>query len=88
MKKLITIEWIIKDTRKRNPGYRTGFTKLQVRCKTYVDAMNYAIQFAENLPKWEFEKNGIDLENYRNYPECCYYYETKLSKIISIEDVK
>ena len=88
MKKVITIEWIIKDTRQRNPAYRTGISKIQVKCKSYADAINYAIQFADNLPKWEFERNGIDLENYSNYPECRYYYETKLSKIISIEDVE
>ena len=88
MKKLITIEWNIKDTRQRNPSYRTGISKIQVKCKSYVDAMNYAIQFAENLPKWEFERNGINLEEYTNYPECRYYYETKLSRIINIENVK
>ena len=88
MEKVITIEWEIRDTREENPGYRTGVSKLQVKCKSYADAMNQAIWFADNLPDWELERNGIDREEYRNYPVCRYYYETKLSKIISIENVK
>lgn len=88
MEKVITIEWEIRDTREENPGYRTGVSKLQVKCKSYADAMNQAIWFASNLPDWEFERNGIDLEQYRNYPVCRYYYKTQISKILKIENVK
>lgn len=88
MEKVITIEWIIKDTREENPGYRTGVSKLQVKCKSYIEAMNHAIWFAENLPSWELERNGIDENDYREYPVCRYYYKTQISKILKIENVK
>lgn len=88
MTKLMTIEWEIHDTRKPNGGYRTGTSKLMTKAKNLVDAINTAINFASNLPSWEFERNDIDLEDYREYPKCTYYYSTKLSKILKIENVK
>lgn len=88
MKKRIELEWEIHDTRNEVPGYRTGKSTLIVKAKSYADAMNAAINFAKNLPSWELERNNIDLEEYREYPVCRYYYETKLSKILKIKDEK
>lgn len=88
MTKLMTIEWEIHDTRKPNGGFKTGTSKLMVKTKSIADAINKAISFASNLPSWEFERNNIDLEEYREYPICTYYYTTKLSRILKIENVK
>ncbi len=88
MKKLITLEWEIHDTRDMGGGYRTGISKLQVQTKSYVEAINQAIRFASNLPSWELDRNNIDLEQYREGKICRYYYKTKLSKILKIENVK
>ena len=89
MKKLITLEWEIHDSRNMNGGYRTGISKLVASGKSYADLINAAIDFANELPSWEYESNDIDLEEYRGENgSCCYYNETKLSKILKIEDVK
>ena len=88
MEKVITIEWIIWDTRDTNPGYRTGTSKVQVKTRSYIEAINQTIWFAENLPSWELERNGIDDQDYREYPVCTYYYKTKISKILKIENIK
>ena len=88
MKKLITLEWEIHDKRNEDKGFKTGTSKLVVKCKTYADAINNAIFFADHLPTCELERNNIDLEEYREYPYCRYYYATKLSKILKIEDAE
>ena len=86
--KLIVLEWKIEDTRENHPGYRIGTSKLQVKVKNNIEAMNQAIWFAENLPSWELERNGIDENDYREYPICRYYYKTTLARIVKIENVK
>ena len=88
MEKVITIEWRIWDTRENNPGFRNGTSKLQVKVKNNIEAMNQAIWFAENLPTWELERNGIDENDYREGKICRYYYKTQISKIVKIENVK
>lgn len=91
MKKLITLEWELRDRRNMNAGcgYRTGISHLIASGKSYNDLINTAIWFASHLPSWEYERNNIDLEEYRGENgSCCYYNETKLSKILKIEDAK
>lgn len=88
MKKIITIEWEIHDTRNLNGGFKTGVSKLEVKAKGYEEIINAAINFADNLPSWELEKNGINLEEYKEGKICRYYYATKLSKILKIENAK
>ena len=85
MKRLIKIEWEIHDTRENKVGYRTGSSNLVMNTKKLSDAITQAIDFARNLPSWELERNGIDENNYREGKICRYYYETQISKIISIE---
>lgn len=85
MKREITIEWRIYDTRNMNGGFRTGTSKLLTFAK---DAINYAIWFAENLPSCEIERNGINLKDYREGNICTYYYMTMISKIIKVEIIK
>lgn len=85
MKRVIEIEWQIHDTRPDHPGFRTGKSTLICDTKSVEEAISNAISFAESLPDWEFTKNNIDLEEYREYLICRYYHETKLSKIISIK---
>ena len=85
MKRAITIEWEIHDTRNMNGGFRTGTSVLVTNSK---DAINQAINFASNLPTCEIERNDIDLEEYREYPRCTYYYMTMISRIVKVEIVK
>ena len=88
MKKTLTIEWAIHDTRKENGGYRTGTSKLTVKAKSYAELMSAAINFAKDLPSWELKRNNIDLEEYREGKICCYHYRTEILKISKIEDAK
>ena len=88
MKKTITIEWEIHDTRNPNGGFRIGTSRLTAKAKDYAELMNIAINFADSIPTVELERNGINLEEYREYPVCTYYYMTKISKILSIKDAE
>lgn len=88
MKKTLTIEWEIHDTRKENGGYWIGTSKLTVKAKSYAELMSAAINFANALPSWEFERNNIDLEEYREGKNCRYHYRTEISKILKIEDAE
>ncbi len=88
MKKLVTFEWEIRNT-KEGIGYRTGVSKVVTTRRKMSDIMNTVIEFANNLPSWELKRNNIDLNEYRESPTICrYHYETKLSKIIKIENYK
>ncbi len=84
----MTIKWEIHDTRNENGGYRTGTSKLMINEKNSLKAINAAIDFARNLPDWELESNGIDKEEYREYPICRYHYRTELAEIVKIENLK
>lgn len=88
MKKIITIEWEIHDTRKMNEGCRVGVSTLAIKTRDTAKAINAVIDFAGNLPSWEFERNDIDLEEYREGKTCRYHYTTKLTKILKIETAK
>lgn len=77
----LTIEWEIHDTRNEDKGFRTGTSKIMVETNDLSEVMQHAIDFARNVPSWEFERNGINLEEYREYPRCTYYYRTELSKV-------
>lgn len=85
MKRQITIEWEIHDTRENHIGFRTGKSTLIVESKTIAEAMNAAINFADSLPSFELERNGINEQDYREGNICRYYYRTQLSKIVKIE---
>ena len=88
MKRLIKIEWEIRDTRDINGSYRIGKSNLVVNTKKLSDAITQAIEFASNLPSWELERNGIDKKKYKDEVYCRYHYQTQISKIISIEKYK
>ena len=88
MKKVITIEWEIHDTDNLNGGYRTGVSKLETEVKNNLELINCAIRFAENLPSWELERNGINEDEYIDRKHCRPHYLTKLSKVLKIENVK
>ena len=88
MRKIVTIEWKIYDTRNENGGYRTGISKLVMKAKDYVELMNAAIDFANDLPSWELKGHNINLEEYREGKICRYHYRTELSSILKIEDCK
>ena len=83
MRKIITFEWEIYDTRDMG-GFRTGTSTLELDAVNNTDAINAVIRFCESVPSWEFERNGINLEEYREGRTCCYHYFTKLSKVITI----
>ena len=78
----IIFEWTIKDT--RIESFRTGISEYIVKAKSKIDAINQVIEIARHLTSEEFEENGIDLNEYREFPKCTYYYETSLSKILYI----
>ena len=84
----LTIEWEIHDTRNATGSFRTGTSKLLVECKSSKEAMNHAIDFARSIPSWELERNNIDVEEYREYPNCSYFYFTQISKVLSMKVVK
>lgn len=84
----LTIEWRIEDTRSNTYGFFTGTSILQVEVRTITEAMNDAISFCEHIPHWEFKRNNIDLEQYREGNSCTVNYRTQLNKILSIEASK
>ena len=85
----VEIEWTIHDTRDPyKTCYMTGTSKFRTKANNKLDVMNQAIEFANDIPSWDFEKNNIDLEKYRVYPVCTYYYRTQLSKVIYIKTAK
>ena len=88
MKKIITIEWKISDTRNEGKGHRTGISKMLIKAKDYVELMNTAIDFAKDLPTFELRRNNINLEEYREGNICRYHYRTELSSILKIENAK
>ena len=87
MTKTITFEWIIYDSRKGlGCGFSTGTSTLEVTAKNYAEVMNHVISFCESVPSWEFKRNNIDLEQYREDAKSCrYFYHTQLLSIISIK---
>ena len=66
-------------------AYRVGQTTFVVEATSKEKAINQVIEIAEHLPSWEYEKNGIDLDDYREKPYCSYFYMTHISKILSIK---
>ena len=81
---LITIKWIIERT-DGNYGFQVGYSKFQPTAKNKVEAINDAIDFAENIPSSEFERNGIDLRESKFIQDCRVMYKTRIEKIMSIE---
>ena len=79
----VKFEWEVKDT--RTGVFRTGTSTLVVNAKNKLDALNQTIACAGHMPSWEFERNNINLEEYREFPICTYHYETMISKIISVK---
>ena len=85
MKRQITIEWKIQDTRKMDLGvYQLGTSTFITESK---DAINDAIVFASHIPTWEFERNRIDLNEYRDEKISAYHYITMISRIVKVEVV-
>ena len=84
----IEIGWEIRDTRDITGGYYTGISTLVVEASCREMALNSAINFARDIPSWEFERNGIDLEQYRDAKYCRYYYITMISKVLTIKIIK
>ena len=83
----IVFEWEIHHTDKVS-GFRTGRSTLECKANNYVEIMNHIIDFTSMIPSWEFERNNIDLQEYRPSKLCCYYYRTQLSKVIKIEEIE
>ena len=81
----IKFEWEIRDTRDITGAFRTGTSTLVVKASSKEVALTCAIDFARDIPSWEFERNGIDLKEYKDDKFCRYYYLTMISKIISIK---
>lgn len=81
----IIIEWTINDTRENHYGFKLGTSKFLVKAKNQIEALNEAIKNVEQLPNWEFERNEIDLNDYREGNTSRYHYETRISKILSVK---
>ena len=88
MKKIVTIEWKIYDTRIEDGECDIGISKLAIEAKDYTALMNTVIDFAKDLPNFEFKRNDINLGEYREGNICRYHYRTELSNILKIEDWK
>ena len=89
MKKyLIEIEWKITDTREDNGSFRLGVSSLVVSAKSKEMAINNAIDFCNEIPSWEFERNQIDLNDYREGNICRYFYRTQITRIIRCKVIK
>ena len=86
---LIEVEWKIEDKRDLTGGWRNGVSSLYVKSKSKEDAINTAIDFCENIPSWEFDRNQINLEDYRESPKSCrYFYRTQITKVLRCKVVK
>ena len=83
----IDFEWKIQDTRDAACSYKTGTSCLIVKASNKEDAINHAIDFAQSLPSWEFIRNSIDIEEYREGKICRYYYSTQILKILKVKVV-
>ena len=83
----IKFEWIIRDTRNISGGYRYGTSTLEVYASNKVEAINRAIEFCENLPSWEFGRNNINIEDYRDGKYCRYCYLTQINRILEVEKI-
>ena len=88
MRKILTIEWKIYDTRNEDGDYDIGISKLAIESKNYAELMNTVIDFAKDLPNFELKRNDINLEEYREGKLCRYHYRTELSSILKIEEWK
>lgn len=77
----IIFEWKVTHTEKR--FFRTGTSALCTRNRNRLEAINAAIDFAENIPSLAFEENGIDIKK-RFMEGCQVKYTTQLTKIISV----
>ena len=84
----IKLGWEIRDSRDIHGGYYKGVSTLVVSASNKVLAINKAIEFASRIPSSELERNGIDLEQYREKPYCTYYHFTNIAGIYSIKEVK
>ena len=80
MKKSYTIEFEWKIERKDRPGFRTGTTTLKTTAKNKIEVVNAAIEFATWLPDWEYERNNINLKEYKFGN-----YTTQITKVLSIK---
>ena len=83
----ITIEWKIWNTQDENRGYFVGISTLVTEASSYVQLMNIAIDFCHSIPSWEFERNHIDLNEYKDKKYCTYHYRTEITSISKIEKV-
>ena len=89
MKKyLIEFEWKIEDTRDKFSGFGTGVSSLIVEEKSKEEAFNRAIDVAQHIPSWEFNRNGIDIKEYRESNTCTYHYSTQITKVLRIKEVR
>ena len=83
----IEFNWIITDKRKSDLGsYMCGNTRLIVKAKNQIEAINDAISFCEMLPDWELERNNINIEIFKD--GCKYYGKSQIEKITSVKIVK
>ena len=82
----VEVKWRITHTRK--DFFRFGTTKYLLEAKNKLEAINEVIRLVEHTP-WDCIKtNNIDMNNYREYPSCRYYYDIKVEKILSITVAK
>lgn len=82
------LQWQVRDTRDIHGGYRVGESNMRMTTSSKEDLINSAINFCENLPSWEFERNHIDTEEYRDGKWCRYFYLTSLLRVLEIKEVK
>lgn len=83
----VKLIWIVSDTRENcSGGYFSGTSTLLTNAKNQIEAINYAIFFAANLPNWEYKRNNIDTSIFMD--GCRWYGKSQIQNIISVKLVK
>ena len=76
---LIEFEW--KITRTDEGWFNIGKSCFKMKAKSKLEIINAAIEFAEQLPSWEYERNGVDIKRF--IKDCRVMYTTQLTKIVN-----
>ena len=90
MKREITFEWAIEDTRTEYSGFRHGTSTFVIEGKSFKNMMNTVLFWVSDIsPVSMIEGAGINMDEYKDNPNSCrYHYRTYLTRIISIKNVQ
>lgn len=80
----VEVKWRITHTKKG--FFQFGTTKYLLEAKNKLEAINQTIHLVndKSIGWLEFDRNNIDMNDYREYPLCTYYYNIKVEKILNV----